>query len=597
MSNPVWKAAALGWKPADMRPPWQWAEDNYTVPVSAIPGPWRSENSPWVRKPMEDFANNAIRQITILCAAQSAKTETMLVILCWIIAEDPSPTMWVTSSDEEALKFCNERLMPALRLCEPVRTQIPHERTLAKSQEILFPTMALECVGANAKAKLQSRSRRFLLLDEVRNWPDWALPMVMMRVRTWWNSRVVVLTTPEKVHDTVHLQFLDGSQCHYHVPCLGCGRKAPLEFENLKAEHPETHKCVKWGEIPGALDADRKWDFNKLAPYIRYVCPACGHMHEDRPQIRRRIALEGEWVSHNPKAPAHLVSYTWSALLPPWVKWHRLVEQFLLANAALEFGNWEPLKSFITESLGKPWEDRLRFAKTEGYIDDRVTDFSAPFVEARRFMCIDVQGRGGRHFYWSIHSFAQGGAHRVIAFGRAWSVDELRSAASEHRVDSPNVAIDSGHWAAEVYKYIMESGVLPNGDYAWKAMKGDKAPYYVVEGLRRPFTWSWVDPYLGKRSQDRVRPIRQVLFSKTALLDLAEADMRGLGPTLELPAGAEMLHEYKMHLTAYERMDRTASSGEVKTEWIQKREDDHWGSTFRMAKVCAYAAGLLDVRV
>lgn len=234
--------------------------------------------------------------------------------------------------------------MPSLRLCPPVAKQIPGDRTLAKSMEILFPTMMLEVVGANSKAKLQSRSRRFLLLDEVRNWPAWALPMVLKRVRTWWNSRVVILTTPESDRDTVHMQFLEGSQNHYHVPCQSCGVKGPLRFENLKAVHPATGEVCKWGDVPGALDGDKKWDFEVLAPAIRYVCPACGHAHADTPQVRRRLATEGDWVAHNPKAPPHLVSYTWSALLPPWVKWRRVVEEFIMAENALEFGNHEPLR-------------------------------------------------------------------------------------------------------------------------------------------------------------------------------------------------------------------------------------------------------------
>ena len=287
--NPVLTAATIAWAPSDLRPPWVWAETHYTVPVSSMPGKWRSSNSPWVKKLMEDFADNSVRQITVLCAAQSAKTETLLALLCWVIAQDPSPTMWVTSSDEEALKFCNERLMPALRLCPPVAKQIPDSRTLSKSLEILFSTMMLECVGANSKPKLQSRSRRFLFLDEVRNWPDWALPMVMKRSRTWWNSRVTIATTPEIENDTVHRQFLEGSQCRYHVPCqnLACGVKTEFDFQNLKAEDPETHLCVKWSEVPGARDGDKKWDVEKLAPHIRYVCPVCGHMHKDNPRVRR----------------------------------------------------------------------------------------------------------------------------------------------------------------------------------------------------------------------------------------------------------------------------------------------------------------------
>jgi hypothetical protein len=420
--------------------------------------------------------------------------------------------------------------------------------------------------------------------------------MVLKRDRAWWNSRVVILTTPDMMDDKVHMEFKAGSQNHYHVPCLSCGCREPLAFANLKAEHPQTHQCVKWSEVPGVLDADKKWDFELLAPQIRYVCPACGHLHPDHPAVRRRFAAEGQWVSHNPKAPFHHVSYTWSALLPPWVKWRKVVEEFILAQNALEFGNHEPLKMFITETLGEPWEDRLRFTKSENYINERLSDFGGPFVEARRFLMIDVQGKGGRHFYWSVHAFAQGGAQRVLAYGKAWSVEELRGMAVEWKVQPQNVGIDSGHFTAEVYGYVIESGVLPNGDYAWKVFKGDRAPHYLVDGVRMPFTYSWVDPYLGTTRQNQVRPIRQVLFSKTNLLDRAEAIMRGLGAKLELPKDDAMIHEYMQQLTAYERFEKPNAKGEIQVEWVQKRPDDHWGSTFRMALVAALATGVMDVR-
>ena len=67
--NPVERAARLAWKPADRRPPWQWAEDHYWPPVTSMPGKWRSDNSPWVKRLMEDFSNNRIHQITVLCSA------------------------------------------------------------------------------------------------------------------------------------------------------------------------------------------------------------------------------------------------------------------------------------------------------------------------------------------------------------------------------------------------------------------------------------------------------------------------------------------------------------------------------------------------
>jgi hypothetical protein len=62
------------------------------------------------------------------------------------------------------------------------------------------------------------------------------------------------------------------------------------------------------------------------------------------------------------------------------------------------------------------------------------------------------------------------------------------------------------------------------------------------------------------------------------MLDRAEAQMRGLGCKLEIPAGEDQLHEYQMQLTAYERFEKAATNGEIKVDWVQKRPDDHWGS-------------------
>ena len=135
--------------------------------------------------------------------------------------------------------------------------------------------------------------------------------MVLKRSRTWWNSRTVILTMPDNDHDTVHMNFLEGTQNYYHVACHNpdCHHSGPLTFAHLKAKHPLTHQCCKWSDVPDVLDHDKKWDFEALAPHLRYVCPACGHLHRDEPVVRRRMAAEGTWVSHNLKAPPRNVSY------------------------------------------------------------------------------------------------------------------------------------------------------------------------------------------------------------------------------------------------------------------------------------------------
>mgnify|MGYP001180875411 CR=1 FL=1 len=117
-------------------------------------------------------------------------------------------------------------------------------------------------------------------------------------------------------------------------------------------------------DVPGAKDERGKWNFDLLAEWIRYQCVACGHLIADTPAERKATARNGQFVRMNPKAPRHRVSFHWNALLPPWVSWRSIVEEFVAARAAARAGDLEPLKTFINETLGEPWDDQL------GEIDD-----------------------------------------------------------------------------------------------------------------------------------------------------------------------------------------------------------------------------------
>ena len=86
--NVVEKSARRGWKPPDDRTPWEWAEENVKLdPTSPYQGYWKSEISPWVRELMECFADNEISDISVMCSAQSAKTQSMICLLMWAMSE------------------------------------------------------------------------------------------------------------------------------------------------------------------------------------------------------------------------------------------------------------------------------------------------------------------------------------------------------------------------------------------------------------------------------------------------------------------------------------------------------------------------------
>ena len=91
------------WTPADRREPWRWCEEHIkSIPFSPMPGPFRSENSPWIREVMEAIVDPKIRLVSIIAAVQSSKTTSPELTLCYIIANLPGPCLWLDQTDEDA---------------------------------------------------------------------------------------------------------------------------------------------------------------------------------------------------------------------------------------------------------------------------------------------------------------------------------------------------------------------------------------------------------------------------------------------------------------------------------------------------------------
>lgn len=523
---------------------------------------------------METFADNRVRTLSIMCSAQSAKTETMIASLCWLIAEDPGPCMWVTSNEDEALKFAKERLMPSLKACEKVNRHMPVSRELAKSKEIYFPHMTLEVVGSNAPSKLQSKPRRWLLLDEVRNWPPGALPMVLKRTRTFWNARQVIISTPDTEHDSVHQEYLRGDQRTWHVECPSCKESHELDWENMRWD---TNTKTK----------PDLYDFDALADTIRMECPHCEHKTYDTPLERRRLT-EGKWIPQNTNAPSSRRSYTWSAILPPWVRWRELVEEFINAKKALSWGDPQPLKAFITESLGQPWEDRLKYGNTMSWSEERQGEYKLKETwddGERKFLAVDVQKDC---LYYVCRQFGKHGTSRLFDYGKIADFSSLRELITELGVDNDDVVIDSGYMATSVYNEVTKSG------YMWKPMKGDDYQYFVVEGVRQPYKDTLVDPAIGTSAQGQIRPIRLFVYSNPSIKDLLAEYKKGLGPSWQLPKN--VTRDYVNQMSAEHREEMVDNYGKVTYKWVNKpRKDNHFWDCECMILVGGLVTGMIGL--
>jgi hypothetical protein len=217
----------------------------------------------------------------------------------------------------------------------------------------------------------------------------------------------------------------------------------------------------------------------------------------------------------------------------------------------------------------------------EGSMDPRLP--WAP--EVRRFMTVDVQGKGGRHFPVVIRAWGLGLKSRKLWHGILWSWEEVEQMQEEWSVPAGNVAIDSGTFTSEVYDRIIASGTR------WKAFKGEDKDHFMVKRKRSLINLSRVDAMMG-RGGARVIPL--YLYAKYGTLDRLTEFMNGRLGQWEIAMDEGLDDDYGLQVTAYERRTKIApQSGRQTEEWHRKRKDDHYASCEIMQIGCAAASGLL----
>lgn len=507
----------------------------------------------------------------------------------WVIDQDPGPLLWVTFSEKEAKKFSNMRLRPTMQRCAPVAEKIPKDKTLAKTLEFYLPGMALVLTGADTLGALQSTPYRWLILDEARSYKKGTLEGVAMRFRSYGaNYKKIIITTPGEENDEVDHAWHEGDQRRWLVPCPKCGNEHEMEWGDDK-----TVGGLKWDKNEATWnEKEGTWRWDALKASIRYQCwnPECDHAWREVYSDRKYISTHGRWEAMNPDAPSNVRSYRWNALLPYWPMWELQVREYLLALQAMDWGNYEPYKKHITETRGRAWCPAMRYLKKDDYLDDRRVDYDPRAViewEKKRFMTIDVQAKGGRHYRYVIRAWGEGMRSRRIAYGTAWSMDELKALAKEHRVSWRCMVFDSGAYTSEVYKYVVESG------NQFKAFKGDDRWKFTVEGVDMLYQLSQADPAIGTTNEGKVAKIPLYVWAKYGAIDRHLALMHGYIGQWEIPLEDED-EEYALQVTAIGQRSVTNRNGtRKKLEFYNKRDEDHYADCEQMQVIAAASTNLL----
>jgi terminase, large subunit len=251
-----------------------------------------------------------------------------------------------------------------------------------------------------------------------------------------------------------------------------------------------------------------KWDGSDTAT-VRHVCPHCRESITQADYLR--IYADGAWVSdcghwrytaagrwvdgqdHGQpiRPPRHVAFVVWTAYSPQR-DWSDIVREFLEAKAKAKTGENGPLMTFVNETLGELWEEKVEKAD-EHALARRAEDyrrFTVPSgglvlvtgidVQDNRFECVTVALGRGEEMWFVDYSVIPANP----ADEREWEekldpyLDIVFTHAHGQSLKIEAAAIDTGgHFTHQAYNYCRQ-----RERRRVFAVRGDPQPSKMVKG-------------------------------------------------------------------------------------------------------------------
>jgi hypothetical protein len=473
--------------PDPIRDPVEWCQQNCNLPGSARTTRFDSSITPWLRLPLSLINDGVTRIITFVKPVQTGGSVLGEVALCYILANFFSGDVqynWET--DEKATDRQSKRVEPILRATRMVFEKFPSDRHKVSKGLICFPHCNFTIQGVASEGNLASDSIRVQINEEVHGWPAGRLQLAYRRTTAFWNSLILNISNASKTGDQLHQAYLSGSQEQWLVLCPGCGQHHHMQTRWDDA-HPELGGLRYDSE--GCKNADGTYNYNKLAPTIRYQMP-CGHVVKDDVQVRRQMSLGGKWSApNNPNAHISNRSFTYEAVCVDTISWLGLIEEKHRAIRArnsddptlwIQYLNERECQFYDPEY--KPWKKAVVLTKDLKKNREGLAGRMARYFALDRQLGIAAKGEKP-HWWLVIRDYMPNGDSQLIFEGKLHTSSEVICVLDSHGCRRDHGVADSGADTDHVYAFCLKYGI--------NAIKGGQTPTYKhSDGI----TQVWSEP-------------------------------------------------------------------------------------------------------
>ncbi len=331
---------AKGWN--ILRPPPRLSVSNWadqfrflSPEASAEAGKWQNRRAPHTVMPMDCLSpSDPCQQVVLKWSSQSAKSETLLNFIGYIIDQDPGPTLVVQpNSKPMAETFSKDRVAPMIRDTPTIKKKVSESK--GRDSKNTMMTKAFEgghvtLAGANSPAQLASRPIRYLLCDEVDRWEATKegdpLKLAIKRTLTFWNRKILMVSSPTLDDRGIDAEYQKSLQHEWHLECQHCGEHQMPKFKHFlfdKDDHGE-------------------------ACNIRYVCEECGAEHTAKDEFK--IKGSGNWVCVN-EASDRIKGFWFNQFGSPFATWQETIQEFLDSKS-----DTTKLQAVVNTAFAETWQ-------------------------------------------------------------------------------------------------------------------------------------------------------------------------------------------------------------------------------------------------
>lgn len=467
----IWTTAEQNaWRPPERLTVSEWADKYRILPpgVSAEPGRWRTDRTPYLRVVMDCMGDPFTQELVLMSGPQIGKSEALRCAQGYWIDQDPAPTLCVFPTEAAAKENLVERVVPMIKATPQLAQYLTGRVYDLKLSQLTLRSMSIYAGHAGSPQTLATRPCRYVECDETDKYPAFSgkeadpITLADARTRTYGSRRKLIQTsTPTTREGPIAVGWYNSPyRYRYNWACPKCGRQSPLVFD--KFDWGTGGRLIPDGEqrlvLADALEAGRE--------AVWWGCE-CGHriVEADKPKCN----AAGRWLDEQgrPVDPrASRKAFQVPAAISPWVGWGRLCAEYLRTRGTLV-----GLMAFANQWEGLPFEERIAKVSIEDLREKKSAGVRGALPSWARAVIVTADA-GGDHVWWVARAWGPNYRSRLIDYGRAFSFEELsktclRSWPYEDTrfgslttmllfIDAGGTrTIDSGSRTNEVYRYSL----------------------------------------------------------------------------------------------------------------------------------------------